>query len=148
MIARLIGKDGAYGTEFTVSGSDHMTWREVVATYQSVVPFEIRTCGLEEFERMRGGRYQIRYDRLFNRVIDNSKVLSVTEIDASSLTTMDKGLVREARVLLNSPWAPELHAGLQARLDRLCGGCPSFSTIVRSGGVVPMAKYSIRRFMS
>jgi hypothetical protein len=40
-------------------------------------------------------RYQLIYDRLFDRIMDNSKVLEVTGMKQSELTTLYDGLKRE-----------------------------------------------------
>ena len=42
-----------------------------------------------------GIRYQLIYDRLFDRIMDNSKVLEVTGMKQSELTTLYDGLKRE-----------------------------------------------------
>ena len=42
-----------------------------------------------------GVRYQLIYDRLFDRIMDNSKVLEVTGMKQSELTTLYDGLKRE-----------------------------------------------------
>ncbi len=40
-------------------------------------------------------RWQLEYDRLFNRVIDNSKLLSVTGLKQSDMMPLYEGLKRE-----------------------------------------------------
>lgn len=147
MIARLVGNPAALGEAFTVSGSDHMTWGEVAEAYRSVLPsLEISPCGLEEFERVRGGVYQIRYDRMFDRVVDNSKILAVTGMDADGLASMREGLPTALRRCL-AGGVPAPGWGLQGRLDRLVGGCPSLMPAARQGGPVAAAKYLVRRLL-
>ena len=147
MIARLVGNPAALGEAFTVSGSDHMTWGEVAEAYRSVLPsLAIAPCGLDEFERARGGVYQIRYDRMFDRVVDNSKVLAVTGMDADGLSSMREGLPAALRRCL-SGGVPAPGWGLQGRLDRLVGGCPSLMPAARQGGPVAAAKYLVRRLL-
>ena len=144
MIARLIGNPEALGEDFTVSASDHMTWGEVSDAYARVLPFEVVECSLADFERLRGGVYQIRYDRMLDRVVDNSKVLAATRMDPKELTKMSKGLGRELRVYLDAGGRPALSAGFQGKMDRLCGGLPSLGQVRRVGGPVSMAKYAVR----
>ena len=146
MITRLVGNPAALGEAFTVSSSDHMTWGEVVEAYRSVLPsLEIAPCGLGEFERARGGVYQIRYDRMLDRVVDNSKVLAATEMDADGLASMREGLPAALQQCL-AAGVPAPGWGLQGRLDRLVGGCPSLMPALRQGGPVSAAKYLVRRF--
>lgn len=147
MIARLVGNPRALGEAFTVSGSEHMAWGEVAEAYRSVLPsLEVVPCGLEEFERVRGGVYQIRYDRMFDRVVDNSKVLGATGMDASDLTPMLEGLTGALRKCLERS-APQPGWGFQGRLDRLTGGCPSLLPALRGGGPVAAAKCLARRLL-
>lgn len=145
MISRLIGSPRALGEAFTVSGSDHMTWGEVAEAFRSVLPsLKVIPCGLEEFERARGGVYQIRYDRLLDRIVDNTKVLAVTGMDARGLTGMRDGLPEALRRCLVGG-VPSPGWGLQGRLDRLVRGCPSLLPAIRRGGPIAAAKYLARR---
>lgn len=147
MIVRLVGSPRALGEAFTVSGSDHMAWGEVAEAYRSVLPsLEVAPCGSEEFERARGGVYQIRYDRMFDRVVDNSKVLEVTGMDASDPTPMREGLHAALRQCLACS-SPQPGWGLQGGLDRIVGGCPSFLFAARQGGLKSTAKYLVKRFL-
>lgn len=148
MIVGLVGNPEALGEAFTVSASEHLAWSDIASIYRSIVPdLEVTACGLEEFERERGGVYQIRYDRMFDRVVDNSKVLAATGIDSSSLVSMERGLVTELSCFLKRGGVESCGIGMQARMDRLVGGCPSLSFLVEERGLVAAAKYCVRRFV-
>ena len=147
MIALLVGNPAALGETFTVSGSDHMTWREVANIYRDIVPFDLLECELGEFIAARGGEYQIRYDRMLNRLVDNSKVLRVTGIDASSLRSMREGLMRELLVFVGAGKGFSARPGQQGRLDRLCCGMSSFGAVAKEFGAIGVAKYLARRLV-
>lgn len=148
MIVGLVGNPEALGEAFTVSTSEHLAWSDIASIYRSIVPdLEVAACGLEEFERERGGVYQIRYDRMFDRVVDNSRVLAATGIDPSSLASMERGLVTEISRFLEQGGVESCGIGMQARMDRLVGGCPSLSFLVEERGLVAAAKYCVRRFV-
>ena len=147
IITHLVGNPKAMGEVFTVSGNDHMAWGNVAKAYSEVLPFEVLCVGLSEFEQAYGGVYQIRYDRMFNRVIDNSKVLNVTGMDASAFTRMHQGLKRELRIFLGNGGVLAPMFGHQGRYDRFCGGMPMFGAVVKDGGAVGMAKYLARRWI-
>ena len=148
MMAALIGNPRAHGEAFTVSTSEHRSWSDIADIYRRVVPgLNVCPCPLSQFERERGGVYQIRYDRMFDRRVDNSKVLEVTGIDPKSLMTIDKGLTSElSRYLREKNAAPIAYAGEQARMDRLVGGSPSLLPILRECGGVATVKYTARRY--
>lgn len=145
MIARLIGNPDAFGEAYTVSGSDHMAWADVAKAYQTVLPFELTPCNLEEFIDVVGTPYQVIYDRMYNRVVDNSKVLAATGMSPEDLTPMRDGLIHELRACLDSGGAGCAGAGLNARLDRLTGGCYAALPMAGELGLVGLAKYVVRR---
>lgn len=148
MISRLVGNRRALGETFTASGSDHMSWDEIIKVYQSVLSsLAIAPCGLAEFERARGGVYQIRYDRMFDRIIDNSKILKATDYDSSSLMGMRQGLPEALQCCLVHS-SPRPSWGLQGRLDQITGGCPSLLHAARQGGPVAVAKYLAKRCLN
>ena len=148
MISRLVGNSKALGEAFTVSGSDHMAWSQVADAYRKVLPtLEVVPCELGEFERYRGGIYQIRYDRMFDRVIDNSKVLSVTGMTQGGLKGMRETLPEELALYLASEPSLPSRPGFQGKLDRLTGGVPSFAAVAATSGFVGASKYLVRRVL-
>ena len=148
MIIGLVGNPEALGEAFTTSTSEHLAWSEIASIYRSVVPgLEVAACGLREFERERGGVYQIRYDRMFDRVVDNSKILAATGIDPSSLVNTERGLVSELSRFLEQGGVESCEIRMQARMDRLVGGWPSLSPFVAEGDFFAAAKYCVRRFI-
>lgn len=149
MISMLVGNPAALGEAFTVSTSEHQSWAAVADFYRRVLPLTIFTCALRDLERARGGVYQIRYDRMFDRVIDNSKVLRATGLTQFDLVSMETGLTRELELYLRANSNPAVSAiGLQARFDRILGGVPSLASVIRSGaGPIGVAKYCGRRLL-
>lgn len=148
MIARLVGNPKALGEAFTVSNSDHMTWDEVAEAYRRALPsLEIAPCSLAEFERVRGGVYQIRYDRMFDRVIDNSKVLEATGMDRAELRDMAEALPAELSLFLSGGGPISCAPGFQGRLDRLLSGAQALSPVAKCAGPAGLAKYLVRRYL-
>ncbi len=147
MISLLVGNPSALGEVFTVSGSDHITWREVAETYAEVLHFEITICSVDAFIAERGSGYQVNYDRMFDRVVDNSKVLQATGIDAGSLMGMRDGLTRELNTFIASGVSLLSSPGLQGRYDRLSGGAPSLRAVASEDGMAGVVRYLVRRFL-
>lgn len=148
MITLLIGNKRAYGEAFTVSTGEHMTWREIADAYAKIVPLEVKDCPMGKFEQAHGNKWQIRYDRMYDRVIDNGKILAATGLTQNELTSARTGLQTQLREYLdavngNVPFSrSDRHAGF----DRLTGGIPSFRHIFSQEGLKPTAKYLIKRF--
>ena len=148
MIAGLIGKSKALGEAFTVSTAEHKSWQEIIEIYQRCMPeLQVVPCDLHAFEKARGGIYQIRYDRMFDRVADNSKVLRVTGLTQYDLAPIGR-LETELELFLKSH--KELSfggVGANARLDRLIGGMPSLIPSLRENpNPIQTVKYVVRRF--
>lgn len=103
MIARLLFNPKAYREIFSVCTAEHMTWGEVADIYKELIGLEAVWVDMEDFlgilthnsNNPMGARYQLIYDRLFDRIMDNSKILEVTGMKQSELTTLYDGLKRE-----------------------------------------------------
>ncbi|GHU72216.1 hypothetical protein FACS1894184_19860 [Clostridia bacterium] len=84
MLSRLVLNHAACQETYTLATAEHHTWKEIADYYADIIGLEYITVDAEDFIKLMGGtaaaRYQLMYDRCFNRVVDNSKILSVTGI--------------------------------------------------------------------
>lgn len=124
MIARLILNPTAYHEVFVAATSENHTWREVFEVYREVLGARLVTCTLDEYITV-AGRYQVLYDRMFDRVIDNHKVLEATgiaqqEIHDSLAALRDELQAFAAHGLGNLRGNPIMNA----KMDLICGGRP------------------------
>lgn len=135
MIALLVGNQNTLGEIYTVSTSEHMTWREIASVYEEVVPLEISITPLQDFEQAHKGIYQIRYDRMFNRVIDNTKILEVTGLTQESLSRLHDKLPAELTSYLQKHKGDSSNSspGIQGEYDKLVGGYPSLRYVMADG---------------
>ena len=102
MIARMILNPAAYGETYTVSTAEHREWREVAEYYGKLIGLKYQTIPTEDFITIManparangeiGARWQLCYDRLFDRIIDNSKILTLTGMKQSELMPLYDGL--------------------------------------------------------
>lgn len=149
MIFRLCGNPGALGEDFNACTSRHRSWREVVEAYRTYVPLEVRECPLGEYLKRVPRTYQIRYDRLVDRVMDNSKALSVCGLREGELLSLEKGFEREFGAYLEAPGEGRRGgARLQGRLDRLTGEFYSPWSFPEDGVAKPYLKYLYGRLIS
>ena len=148
MIALLVGNPKAMGETFTVSTAEHTTWEQVAGIYQTVVPtLDVYDCDMARFERAHGAIWQIRYDRMYNRIVDNAKVLNATGLRQNQLVTLQDGLINQLKQYLDSGKQPTMNGiGRHARFDRLVGGTPTFK-FAATGGPTTLAKYLVRRYV-
>ena len=104
MISRLILNRDAFGETYTVATAEHHTWREIAGYYNQIGGLDYTTVDTETFLRIWGNNnkmceYQLKYDRFFDRVIDNSKILNATGMKQSELMGLREGLAHEIAAL-------------------------------------------------
>ena len=111
MISRLALNGQAFGETYTVATSEHNSWGEIAGYYRELIGLDYVAVGKEDFLSClsRDGnkfvRWQLDYDRLFDRIVDNGKILGVTGLKQSDLTTVRDGLARELAALPSDAFA-------------------------------------------
>lgn len=99
VIASLLFCGRALNDDFNVTASESYTWRDVSALYANIIGLVVREVSLVDYERLGLSPFQLKYDRLVNRVCNNDKSLSVTGIQASSFMSLEDGLQYELNQL-------------------------------------------------
>lgn len=102
MITALLFNKAAFRQTFNVATSEHMTWEEVAEIYKSVCGLKYITVDNETFLKITANgatyaRQQLLYDRCFDRIVDNSKILKISGMEQSDLTPLEKGLKSELK---------------------------------------------------
>ena len=113
MIARLLFNPKALGETYTAATAEHHSWGEIAEYYKEICQLEALWVDKEDYLRIISPdiwrpnvRWQLDYDRLFQRIIDNSKILEATDMQQSQLTKLYDGLAREiARCPKDQQWA-------------------------------------------
>lgn len=120
MISALLLNEKAYGEVYTISTAEHHTWREIAEIYRKIGGLKYITVDYNEFLEMYSPgnihvRQQLTYDRMFNRVIDNSKILEISGLKQSDLMPLEEGLIKELYALpADVAWNDD---GANARMD-------------------------------
>ena len=83
---------------------------------------------------------------MFDRIVDNSKIISVAGIKSSSLISLEEGITSELGRYLKRKTPIKGALGANAKMDRLVGGCPSLRPVLKEQGMVAALKYLVRRF--
>ncbi len=105
MQRRLIGNPQALGEDFNVTTAEHCTWQQVAEYYHDLFGLTWNLVDRDEYLTYRDGTVglgairQLKYDRLFDRIMDNQKILTVTGMKQSDLTPLYEGLKRERETL-------------------------------------------------
>lgn len=121
LISRLVLNSKAMGEVFNVATSESHTWREVAEIYHDEIGLDVQEISLEDYCNM-CNRYQVMYDRMFDRMMDNRKVLCATGIQASELTPLRKALRQELADFKKQPAFTHTRYSILQNVtcDRLC----------------------------
>lgn len=97
MIARILFNEKALGESYNVATAEHHSWHEIAEMYHQIIPFQYITVSTDDYldiiaEGAGWAKYQLIYARMFQRITDNSKILSLTGMKQSDLMPLEKGL--------------------------------------------------------
>ncbi len=102
MIAGLLLKDETLGETYSVCTAEHRTWGDIADYYRDICGLQAIWVDKEEFlsivanpSWIQGARWQLEYDRLFTRVMDNAKVLAAVGMQQKQLMPLYEGLKHE-----------------------------------------------------
>lgn len=109
MFRAIIENPASMGETYTLSTGEHHSWAEIAKIYEELIGMKIHAVDMETylsfFPGQPNARYQLIYDRLFERVMDNSKILALAGLEQSDLSTLRDGLARELAALpANATW--------------------------------------------
>ena len=131
-IVALIGNTGAFGEIFNLTGTEHMSWSEVLDIYLAVLEKERkpRVYTLDdsrEFSNNIGNTYQVYYDRVYDRLFDNSKLISVT--GELTFRKMEDGLSDCLTEFVMKPRWRMLNCAAEAYINKQIGEKMSYSEL-------------------
>lgn len=146
-IAMLIGNENAVGEAFHITTDKPIRWDSVLSIYKrvfkDVTGQEMKVRYTEDarpvYEAM-GNKYQVIYDRLFDRRFDNSKLLQA--VGRCDFEPPESGLERCLREFLEKPVFRQTSG--PAVMDRLAGERTNLSEIA---GMEKKAKYLAVRYL-
>lgn len=108
MIKGLLFNPKALKNDYNVTTSETCTWGEIARYYNDIFGLNFVVGTEEEYLRARAGgdygiwmKWQLHYDRMFDRIMDNSKILRDTGLQNSDLTSLFDGLSREKNTLMD-----------------------------------------------
>lgn len=131
MFAKLLFQKKAYGETYTLATAEHHPWSYVAQCYTELIGTQFVLTDRISYLQAHSGsneicpssQYQLDYDRLFNRVIDNRKILEATGLRQSDFMPLKEGLKRELSAvdLAQTPWAPaeNVHKKMDEILSRI-----------------------------
>lgn len=133
VMASLIGDSRTLGESYHIAQTQTATWQEVLEVYLGVLEEylerrpKVLSLPLDDFSKCKGASYQIKYDRMFNRTFNNTKVSDF--YDVSAFTPLKQGLARCLREFLSNPRFGPIDWRSEAIKDRYSGEMVGFTEI-------------------
>lgn len=108
IIARLCYNENALGEAYTVGTGEKYTWGEIAEMYTDITGLEFEWTDIETYlsvatRRRYMDRCILLYDRVWDRTIDNSKVLAATGLKPEDFAGIREGLIREFQFMMDRP---------------------------------------------
>ncbi len=100
LIAHLLGNPATFREAYTVSTAQNLTWGEVAELYKEVFGLVYEWVSTDDYlaATNRFNYDAFRYDRMYNRLMDNRKILAVTGLTQSDFTPLKDALrIEKAR---------------------------------------------------
>lgn len=110
MIARLVLNKSAFKETYSVCTAEHHSWGDIAKIYKKIGGLEYCVTDTDSFLNIISpgnihARQQLIYDRYFDRIMDNTKILNITGMKQSELMPLEKGLAMEFDAFpKNSAW--------------------------------------------
>ena len=143
-IAALLGQATAHGEAFHITTDETHTWDEILSVYLRVLSQttgkNVESFLTEHSLNLNWNKYQVTYDRCFNRVFDNQKICRF--IDAKSFTSTLTGLETCLTAFLNKPQFKNINYAKEAMFDKTCHRFMSFGEF---GNLHNLASYLLHR---
>lgn len=147
-MAAMIGDPRTLGEVYHITQRAAASWRAVLDVYLQVLETHLGKrpnvilLDLDDFSRCKPAEYQIKYDRLFNRVFDSSKIAELVNLEAFRAT--DKGLASCLEEFLEKPEFLAIDWRAEAIKDRYSAEMASLKEIASWKQKI---KYFVYRFI-
>ncbi|EIZ1365063.1 NAD-dependent epimerase/dehydratase family protein [Vibrio parahaemolyticus] len=147
-IFSLLGKESALGEAFHVTSNESTSWNKLLDLYGTELEKQlghrpkVKLQDLSDFNMHHQAIYQIEYDRLYNRIFDNSKIEKY--IDVSGFVSPFEGVKKNLNSFISDPDFLAINWRSEAIKDKSTGDYSCFSEIK---GYKNKLKYFYYRFI-
>lgn len=126
-IAAIIGKKDACGRAFHITVSQFLKWSEILTIYLDIIEEEngrrpkVKMVKYHPYLKNKDRKYQVIYDRWFNRRFDNSAINEF--IDTSTFLSTEKGIRKSLTIFIrnNKSLKFPLNPSHEAFYDKITG---------------------------
>lgn len=118
MIALICNNPNSFQEDYNVVTNEAVLWSDVGRIYSKYADLDIREIDHLSYLNLAGNKYQIQYDRMYNRVMDNSKILKLTGLYQKELKRLEEGLSLEIKNTVDSSKnSLSVNYSIQGRMD-------------------------------
>ena len=114
MISRLLFNPSARRECFTLATAEHRAWGEIARYYQEIIGLKSVAADTDDYLQIMGSsdgaRHQLAYDRMFQRIVDNSRILRATGLKQEEFMPLRRGLEKELSALPRDTAWPDASA--------------------------------------
>lgn len=142
LICKLILNTKAYKEDFNLATTENHTWREIANFYNEFIGTTIKEISLKQYIKILGSQWQIKYDRMFNRTLDNTKVLNATDVEQRDFMSLYDGFKKELTELKKHPYFRNLNIKQNALVDNIC----NTSISLKGYGIKDIFCYKLYRY--
>lgn len=143
----LLGNEQVMGDVFHIASSESLSWNAVLSIYMEVLERhlgykpKVLLQKMNDFLKVHPAKYQLYYDRLYNRHFDNSKI---SHYYPGGYRLVEKGLRESLEKFLRNPQFREINWRMEALKDRSSNEFTSLKEIV---GLKNKIKYLLYRYL-
>ncbi|HCM85011.1 MULTISPECIES: NAD-dependent epimerase/dehydratase family protein [Enterococcus] len=120
MIVGLVNRAEVFQEDYNVVTSESVIWKDVAQIYTEFTNLKICKINHSNYIKIVGNYYQIEYDRMFNRIMDNSKILKINGMRQTDLTPLRKGLSEEVKNITDKEKVfQDINYVTHAKMDRI-----------------------------
>lgn len=119
MIGALVLNKLAYKEDYNVVTNRYCPWKDIIRVYEEAIGLDVILCELDIYISITGNKYPVIFDRMYNRVMDNSKIMEISKISSDNLTLPVTGLKSEISNFLDAPQNLFVNYSIQARMDKV-----------------------------
>lgn len=147
-IAKLIGNQKSFGEIYNITSGQASKWSEIITVYLDILEEKLGYSpnviyqDLSDFLDWNPGKYQIMYDRLFDRKFDNTKINKV--VDTKEFIHVKDGLSKSLDKFLSNPKFKHINWKNEAIKDRYAKEKTSLKEIM---GLKQKIKYLMFRYI-
>ena len=99
LIGKLLLNEKALGEAFTVSSGQNISWGNLADIYCEVFGIDVAWVSMDDFIKygpdISGNKWGLKYDRVFDRTVDVSKILNTTGMKKEDFKSIKEALIYE-----------------------------------------------------